>query len=699
MARRQVSIFVNGKEVAGEIKTITAEKRKLNNEINQLAVGSDEYNSKVKELRKLNGIISDHRKNIGQVESTWTKVGKGLGTFAGIAGVALSADLLVSYGRELFKVGVEMDSLQRKAKIVFGETLPQVSEAAKENAAALGLTASQYIASAAEIQDLLVPMGFMRQEAADISTELVNLSGVLSEWSGGQYTAQESSVSLRKALLGEREELERYGISLKQSEINSRLAAKGQDELTGKARQQAEAMVTLEAIMEKTSDAQRAFAENSDSLARRQSQLNAKFQQIRENLGVALVPVFERLAKVADQTVTGFARLTGAAADMAKEQRSAKQSVEQLQLEFNNEIEVLKRANLSQDERRKLIGEINTKYGPYLGNLISERASINEIEKAQKRANAAFAEKILFLAFQEELTAATNKYKEALKSAADAEKNRARVEAGIFNEREKALQDAPFAEARDIFQNLEKDFKSARDSQIELAKSSQTEADNIRTIYDKLAQELGTTLDQLANKFTETTPKISLGGASNEDVERRNKEAAKAEQERFDLLNDIAERNAEEDLKNFFTREENKLAALEQFEQEKFNVQQELREYSNQYLLTEYENQILQAEQQYQGLIFLAQKYGLDTEQIERAHQANLANIRQEARDKDLSEAKKQRELILQGEAELKQQTFGIYKDLYGGLDSLLGEYEEAQIALFLFNKALAAAEVIINLT
>jgi len=54
MARRQVSIFINGREVATQVKAITSEKRKIVNELNRMVIGSDEYNKKVKELDKVN---------------------------------------------------------------------------------------------------------------------------------------------------------------------------------------------------------------------------------------------------------------------------------------------------------------------------------------------------------------------------------------------------------------------------------------------------------------------------------------------------------------------------------------------------------------------------------------------------------------------------------------------------------------------
>ena len=304
MARRQVSIFVNGKEVANQINTIRKEKRKLNAELNRMTIGTEEYEKKVKELGRVNSILDDHRNKVRGIGGTWSKLAKGgITKIAGLAAGAFAVDTIVQYGKELFNVSTQMELLQRKAKTVFGSTLPQVTKAAEDNAAAMGLTTSQYINASAAIADLLIPMQFTRQEAADMSTDLVDLAGALSEWTGGQVTAEEVTKTLGKAILGEREELKQLGISIQEADVKARLADKGLDKLTGTMLQQAKAAATLELITEKSIDAQTAFAENSDLSARRQAELVARITDVTNKLATALIPVFERLVDVAEFAV------------------------------------------------------------------------------------------------------------------------------------------------------------------------------------------------------------------------------------------------------------------------------------------------------------------------------------------------------------------------------------------------------------
>jgi len=305
--RRQVSIFINGKQVENSLRGIQKAKSAINAELRDMTIGTAEYEAKVGDLRKLNGIFDEHRKKVGGVGQAVDGLTKGaLNKLAGLAGAAFATDVIIGYGKELFKLGVEMEVLDAKAKTVFGSALPAVTSAAQMNATALGLTTTQYTNAAAAIGDLLIPMKFTRDEAASMSTQLVDLSGALSEWTGGQRSAEEVSQTLSKAILGEREELKSLGIAISEEDVKNRIREKGLQNLTGEYLQQAKAVATMELILEKSTDAQTAFANNSETLVRRQAELRAQLVQVSETLARTLQPVFERLVGVAASFAGGL---------------------------------------------------------------------------------------------------------------------------------------------------------------------------------------------------------------------------------------------------------------------------------------------------------------------------------------------------------------------------------------------------------
>ena len=350
---RQVSIFVNGDKAISSVKEIAAAMSEANNRLAKMVIGSDEYIAQLEEVKSYRAVLQQHNDALKGVDKSlqnidkhkdalngvgrgWEGLKNGLQNYVGLAAGAFAIDSIISAGTALFKTGVEMESLAKKAKTVFGEALPQITMEAEKNAQAMGLTTQQYVAAASAAQDLLVPMGFQRKEAAGISAQLINLSGALSEWTNGQIDSTRVSEILTKALLGEREELKSLGISISEADVQAALAEKGLQDLTGATLQQAEATTTLELILSKSTDAQAQFAAESDSAARRQAELAARFQEIAEKLAVLLLPVFEKLVSVIGVVVEVAGDLTDGISAMVNPAESASKAFDEQTTAVNN---------------------------------------------------------------------------------------------------------------------------------------------------------------------------------------------------------------------------------------------------------------------------------------------------------------------------------------------------------------------------
>ena len=416
MSRRQVSIFINGRSVENTLKGIRSEKTKINNELQNMTLGTEAYQKKAAELRKINGLLSDHYEGIKGTESAYDKLRKGAGQFLSIAAASFTAEAIISYGAELFRLGTEMEVLGEKAKVVFGEALPAVTLAAEENATAMGLTVGEYIDAAAAIGDLLVPMGFARQEAADISTNLVDLSGALAEWTGGQITAAEVTNILGKAVLGEREELKQLGIAINEADVQARLAEKGLKDLTGEMLQQAKAAATLELITEKSADAQAAYANNADTLVRKQAELRAQIQAVNERLATALIPTFSRLLDGALSLGDAIGMLSGgignATAAFDKQEAKVNDLESELVPLLDRYDELQGQSQLTKEEQDELgniiqrIGEITptaiTEIDNYGNALAINAGASREFLKAEK-ARLAFVNKDAIQSLEDQL--------------------------------------------------------------------------------------------------------------------------------------------------------------------------------------------------------------------------------------------------------------------------------------------------------
>ena len=124
-----------------------------------------------------------------------------------------------------------------------------------------------------------------------------------------------------------------------------------------------------------------------------------KFAAILEKVGLFIINV---IAEPLKNLIAGFESFSKALFGVDFSAKKASDGVRDLQNEFNAEIEVLKRGNISTEARNQLIGDINKKYKDYLPNLLDENASLEDITKAQNAANTAFEKKILLLASEEQ---------------------------------------------------------------------------------------------------------------------------------------------------------------------------------------------------------------------------------------------------------------------------------------------------------
>ena len=529
-SNNRINITINGIEIANEIGAIESAFKKLNNQVKTLTVGEAEYNKKIEELAQLKSVLTDHRTSINGISNGYSLASSTLKTFTAYAGVAFGADAIISYGKEVFKAGIELSVFEKKARIVFGEALPGVTKAAEENATAMGLTSSQYVKAAADIGDLLIPMGFTRDAAAQMSVQLTNMGGVLSEWSGGTRSAAEVTHILNKALLGERDELKSLGIQISEEQVKQELQKKGYQDLTGRALEQAKALVTLEMIMSKSADAQTTYANGSDSIIRKQAEMSAKFAQIKEDLGTILIPLFAGLTALVSPLVGALSNLVSGFNSLESAQTKSAKSTQMMQIQFNIEMDTLKAGNLTHDARNQLIDSMNKKYKEYLPNLITESSSIADISRLQAIANEKFSQKITLMAAEGALVETQKKLLEVKKqelglqidlqkqqeiyairgkvtTAAQMDANVAAAdEVGI---RKRAV-DANLSEQKRLQAEFEKTMNAARALGIDVAKAIGTDISNkpitpdksMSTVdpkdLEKAAKELQKKLDDIA---------------------------------------------------------------------------------------------------------------------------------------------------------------------------------------------------------
>lgn len=250
----------------------------------------------------ITGDAKGAKKAFGETERAAGTFGSKLGGIGSKVGASLAlgfgaaATGIAILGPQLFDLQGKLTAWALKTDTVFEGSAETVRKWADSNNEAFGVTDEELSGLAAGFGDLLKPMGFTAQQAADMSMDVVGLSGALSEWSGGTRSAAEVSEILAKAMLGERDSLKELGISISEADVQARLLTKGQDKLTGSALEQAKALATQELIFEKSTDAQKAYAKGGNETIRAGNKIKAIWGEVQVFLAEKLVPILAKAA-------------------------------------------------------------------------------------------------------------------------------------------------------------------------------------------------------------------------------------------------------------------------------------------------------------------------------------------------------------------------------------------------------------------
>ncbi len=224
------------------------------------------------------------------------RISNGIGRVGAVVAGAFAVDKLVDFGGAMLTMGTTVDTLNTKIDTVFaGKAGDMVNAWADDAAASLGITDTQLAGMAASMGDLLKPMGFSSDQAATMSTEMLDLAGALSAWSGGTRSAAEVSEILSAAMLGERDSLKSLGISIDAAEVQSRALAIAQAEGRTEATAMDEALATQQLILEKSADAQTAWADGSMDAVKTQNELRSTIAEFQETMAQKLYPIFVKV--------------------------------------------------------------------------------------------------------------------------------------------------------------------------------------------------------------------------------------------------------------------------------------------------------------------------------------------------------------------------------------------------------------------
>ena len=237
-------------------------------------------------------------KNEKRTKGFSKKIGKMGGALKATAGTAVAASAAMAAvafaGKQIFDLGAGIEETASKFNTVFGpEGSKQMNEFLDGFANKAGLTTNEAKALVSTTGAIAQGMGFGQVASAKLATEITKVAGDLSSFNN--LPTEEVLMAVNSALTGEREQMKRLGIVIKEADVQQLALVQTGKTVAKTLTQQEKATATLALITSKAGVAIGDLDRTQGSAANVARKLFAQFKELRDLLAQALMPVFKEI--------------------------------------------------------------------------------------------------------------------------------------------------------------------------------------------------------------------------------------------------------------------------------------------------------------------------------------------------------------------------------------------------------------------
>ena len=225
----------------------------------------------------------------------------------GIGMVAVGASILAVGGMTI-KTASDIEEMTAKFDVVFGETAQMVKEWAKTTSEAMGRSRFAMMEMAASVQDTFVPMGFARDQAAEMSKTLTELAIDVGSFNNKLDT--DVMRDFQSALVGNTETVRKYGIVITAAGIEQEILNQGWVDSKKDITEAMKIQARMNMILAGTTDAQGDAIRTSGSFANQMKRLQAQTEVVAATFGTILLPIVTSLVSIVGEAVSKIADWT-----------------------------------------------------------------------------------------------------------------------------------------------------------------------------------------------------------------------------------------------------------------------------------------------------------------------------------------------------------------------------------------------------
>lgn len=241
--------------------------------------------------------VNEAKASLGALKGALGDIGKSIA--GGVAGGSLAMgagdfmDTAINQARDLQR---NMAAVNQ----VFGD-FASTQKAFIKNSASMGLASSDAAKASVFVGSVLKQSGFTMDEVSGQTEKLVGLAADLAITYG--YDVSEALSGMTALFRGEYDPIEKFGVAMKQAEVNAILTERGLNKLTGQEKLHAQQVIRMELLYARASDAMGAFRRQGDNLFAQQSILTAGFNNMAGALGEPLLAPLAHMAQMFSGTL------------------------------------------------------------------------------------------------------------------------------------------------------------------------------------------------------------------------------------------------------------------------------------------------------------------------------------------------------------------------------------------------------------
>lgn len=236
--------------------------------------------------RVIDGVGDTADRNSGK----WKKWGAAAGAAALAAGAVVA-----KVGWDLANMASDQEEALNKSNIIFGDNAKAIEDWAAGASRSAGLSKTAALSTAASFGDMFSQLGFGADAAANMSTEIVQLSADLGSFNN--LPTAEVADMISAAFRGEYDSLQRLIPNINAARVETEALAMTGKENAKELTAQEKAAATLAIVTGDAARAQGDFARTSDGMANQQKILKAEFDNVKTELGKELLPIFTKVGK------------------------------------------------------------------------------------------------------------------------------------------------------------------------------------------------------------------------------------------------------------------------------------------------------------------------------------------------------------------------------------------------------------------